>query len=148
MKHLILPAYKIVILKQIGLQFLLRIQNAHVSPHPWFQILIRKSLLSTQRERSVCLMSVELTDKPANIIQTTDCARIQTYVRHGAEKNLLSRGTADFRRVTWISHWVRTSFQACLNKALGFYSPICTAMFYARLVGWLLGSCHWNWNKF
>jgi hypothetical protein len=120
-------AHKIVVLKQIGLCFLLSIQNAQTLPHPRLQILIRKSLHSTNR--TVCLNYKTL------FKQQTVPIFVTTYVL-AQKKNIFLRGTADFRCVTWISHWVttRTPFQACLNKAPGFYNPNCTVMICARLV--------------
>lgn len=111
--------------KQIGLRFLLRSQNAHALPHQRLQILIRKSLHRTNR--TVCLNYKTLFKQQTVRIFVTTCVLAQ-------KKDVLLRGTADFRCVTWISHWVTTPFQACLNKALGFYNPNCTVMICARLV--------------
>jgi len=91
MKHENRTAHEIVVLKQVGLCFLLRIQKAHVLPRLRLQIFIRKSLHSTNR--TVCLNYKTLFKQQTVPIFVTTCALAQ-------KKNVLLRGTADFRCVT------------------------------------------------
>lgn len=91
MKHENRTAHEIVVLKQTGLCFLLRIQKAYALPHPRLQILIRKSLHSTNR--TDCLNYKTLFKQQTVPIFVTTCVLAQ-------KKDVLLRGTADFHCVT------------------------------------------------